>query len=52
MNRYRVTLHEESGDRFVMVFDCLADDTDHAEEQALNAYPEGEIVGITEGVAA
>lgn len=43
---YRVHLHEERGDKFVIVFDCRAEDEDHAEEQALNAYPAGEIVSI------
>ncbi len=36
---YRVTLAEDKGDKFTIVFDCLAEDDDHAEEQALNAYP-------------
>jgi galactose-1-phosphate uridylyltransferase len=29
-------------------FDCLADDSEHAKEQCLNAYPNCEIVWITE----
>ena len=41
---YRVMLHEDKGDKFKLVFDCQAEDEDHAEEQALNAYPNGEIV--------
>ena len=45
---YRVTLHEEKGDKHFIVFDCQAEDIDHAEEQALDAYPEGEIFNITE----
>ena len=44
MTEYRVTLHEDKGDKFQIVFDCWADDIDHAHEQALNAYPNGEIV--------
>jgi len=44
---YRVTLHEDKGDKFTIIFDCAAEDDDHAEEQALNAYPNGEILGIT-----
>jgi hypothetical protein len=36
---YRVTLHEEAGDKFQMVFECMAQDEDHAVEQAINAYP-------------
>jgi hypothetical protein len=47
MNKYRVSLKEEPGDRFTMNFDCSADDTDHAEEQTLNAYPGCEIVLVT-----
>jgi hypothetical protein len=44
---YRVTLAEEAGDRFTVVFDCFAEDDDHAEEQARNAYPAAEIHNIT-----
>jgi len=44
---YRVTLEEEAGDKFTIVFDCYAEDDDHAEEQALNAYPSGIIENIT-----
>ena len=31
----------------MIVFDCMAEDDDHAEKQALDAYPAGEIFGIT-----
>ena len=31
------------------VFVCLAEDTDHAEEQCLNAYPECNIVWVYQG---
>lgn len=41
---FLVTLHEDKGDKFTLFFDCWAEDEDHAEEQALNAYPNGEIV--------
>jgi len=44
---YRVTLHEDKGDKFTLVFDCEAEDDDHAAEQALNAYPNGEVLNIT-----
>jgi hypothetical protein len=44
---YRVTLKEEKGDKFTIVFDCYAEDDDHAEEQALNAYPSAEIHNIS-----
>ena len=30
-------------------FQCYADDADHAEEQALNAYPDAEIVWVWQG---
>lgn len=36
---FRVMLHEEPGDKFKLVFECMAEDADHAEEQAENAYP-------------
>ena len=41
---FLVTLHEDKGDKFTLFFDCWAEDEDHAEEQALNAYPNGEII--------
>lgn len=40
---YRVTLFEERGDKFTIVFDCYAEDDDHAAEQAEIAYPACEI---------
>ena len=45
---YRVTLKEDAGDKFTVAFDCQAEVTDHAEEQAENAYPGCEIVNITQ----
>jgi hypothetical protein len=44
---YRVTLKEEKGDQFTIAFDCHAEDDDHADEQAMNAYPSGQIINIT-----
>lgn len=41
---YRVTLHEDPGDQFKVHFDCLAEDDDHAAEQAENAYPGCEVI--------
>jgi hypothetical protein len=41
---YRVMLHEEPGDKFQIAFDCMAEDADHAVEQAENAYPGCEII--------
>ncbi len=36
---YSVSLHEEPGDTFPLRFYCMAEDDDHAVEQAENAYP-------------
>ena len=36
---YRVSLKEDEGDKFMLVFYCWAEDVDHAEEQAENAHP-------------
>lgn len=44
LKSYRVTLKENKGDKFTIVFDCQAEDVDHADEQAMNAYPDGEII--------
>ena len=41
---YRVTLHEEKGDKHFLVFDCYADDADHADDQASIMYPNAEIL--------
>ena len=38
MKTYRVMLAEEPGDKFRLVFDCWAEDADHAAEQAEDAY--------------
>ena len=46
---FLVTLHEDKGDKFTLFFECWADDADHAEEQALNAYPNGEIINAIKG---
>jgi hypothetical protein len=48
LSSYRVSLHEDKGDRYRILFFCHADDEDHAEEQALNAYPNGEILLVAE----
>lgn len=47
MNHYTVTLKEEPGDKLTIIFNCEADDDDHAEEQAVDAYPGCEIVNVT-----
>ena len=44
---YRVSLYEETGDKFLIMFDCMAEDDDHAAEQAMNAYPTGDIFNVT-----
>ena len=44
LTEWRVSLHEDRGDKFTIYFDCWAEDQDHADEQALNAYPNGEII--------
>lgn len=38
LTQYRVSLHEDEGDAGILFFDCWAEDYDHAEEQAENAY--------------
>ena len=30
-------------------FQCYADDTDHAEEQCVNAYPDADVVWVWQG---
>jgi hypothetical protein len=51
LTEYRVSLHEDKGDKFILFFECWAEDNDHAEEQALNAYPNGEIINTTQNEA-
>ncbi len=46
MKAYQVCLYEEPGDKFRLMFDCQADDPDHAEEQAENAYPGCEVLYV------
>lgn len=43
---HTVTLHEDKGDKFILIFECMAEDFDHAEEQALNAYPNADIIFV------
>lgn len=47
LSSYRVMLHEDKGDKFQIAFDCYAEDSEHAAEQAENAYPNGEVLTIT-----
>ncbi len=44
---YRVTLNEEAGDKFTLVFDCMAEDADDAAEQAEKAYPGCNVLNCT-----
>ena len=48
LNSWRVTLREEVGDAFTLVFDCQAEDADHAAEQAEDAYPGCEVINCTD----
>jgi len=52
LKEWRVSLHEDKGDKFTIHFDCLAEDQDHAEGQAINAYPNGELINaiILDGI--
>jgi hypothetical protein len=47
MIKYIITMTEDLGDTFTLVFECFAEDQDHAEEQALKAYPGCNIINIT-----
>ena len=48
MKQYVVELQELHQEEYLdaIIFECMADDADHAEEQALNAYPNGEIINV------
>ena len=46
LKKYLVSLYEEPGDKFILHFDCMAEDEDHAIEQAVNAYPVCEVRGV------
>lgn len=41
---YCVSLHEEPGDKFQLVFRCFAENPEHAFEQAEDAYPGCELL--------
>lgn len=43
---FRVTLNEDRADKFKIHFECMAEDADHADEQAMNAYPQGEVLHV------
>ena len=44
LSPWRVSLYEDKNDRFTIIFECDAEDVNHAYEQALDAYPNGAIV--------
>ena len=46
LQQFVVTLHEDKGDKFTIFFECMAENFCHAEEQALSAYPNCEIINI------
>ena len=48
LHPWRVSLHEQKGDKFTLFFNCQAEDSEHAYEQAENAYPDGEILLATQ----
>lgn len=48
MKAYRLFLREQRGDKFTIRFDCWAEDEDHAEEQAIDAYNCAFIVSCVE----
>jgi hypothetical protein len=47
LSAYRVSYVDLPGDTDWWVFDCTAEDDDHAEEQCRNAYPQCDIINIT-----
>ena len=46
LSTYQVSLHEEHLDGVELLFQCWAEDCDHAVEQAENAYPNCEVVHV------
>jgi hypothetical protein len=48
LTEYRVTLKEGAEDKFTLLFDCMAEDAEHAEEQAFNAYPDCIVLSVIE----
>jgi hypothetical protein len=45
---FHVSVYEDKGDKSVLDFYCQAECEDSADEQALAAYPNGEVRHITE----
>ena len=40
---FHVSVYEDKGDKYTLDFYCQAECEDHADEQALDAYPNGEV---------
>ena len=50
---YQVSLHEEPGDAFTTIFECMAEDAEHAYEQAKDVYPGAKLLcAVVVGEAA
>ena len=47
LKHFVVSLHEEKGDKFILHFECYAENSEHACYQAEDAYPSGEILHAT-----
>jgi hypothetical protein len=46
---YKVSLREDKGDTaLTLLFYCMADDPDHADDQAIDAYPNCELINTIE----
>lgn len=43
---FKVSLHEDKGDKSILFFYCMAEEEDHAEEQAVDAYPNCEVINV------
>lgn len=44
---FEVSLHENKDHKFVTLFYCLAEESDHAKEQAIDAYPLSKIIRVS-----
>jgi hypothetical protein len=53
MQEYIVLFFEQGADitETPLLFNCMADDVDHAEEQAENSYPNCDIVWVYQGAS-
>ena len=48
LKKYHVSYYEEPGDHHFQVFECMAEDSDHADEQTENAYPNCVLINTIE----